>query len=386
MDRVQQFATEKEVAAALTSFGQHLAEAVELIIAIQQVPAPTFAEAERAAFLRARFEQAGLQDVERDELNNVYGRIPGRIGHNRRPVIISAHSDTVFPHGTDLTVRRQDPLVYGPGMADNATGLAGLLLLAGAINEFGLRPAADIWFVANVAEEGLGNLLGMKSVVKRFGANARYLVVEGGSFGQISHRAIGVRRFKVEVTAPGGHSWAHFGRPSAIHVLGHLIAAIDGLALPLKPKTTCNVGMVEGGLSINAIAPSAALWLDLRSEETTVLEEVAGRVMEIVAVTATGPEVSAVMVPVGDRPAGQISRDAPLVVCAEAALRAVGVAEAEFMAGSTDANVPLSQGLDAVCIGLARSGNTHRVDEFLDTTYLPQGLGQLLLLALATAG
>jgi tripeptide aminopeptidase len=386
MNLVQQIATEKQVQAALISFRQRLAEAVALIIAIQQIPAPTAAEAERASFLRTRFEELGLQDVEQDEWNNVYGRLRGRDGSTRRPVVISAHSDTVFPLGTDLTVRHYEPLIYGPGIADNSTGLAGLLLTAGAMLEFGLHPAADVWFVANVAEEGLGNLLGMKSVVQRFGGSALYLVVEGGSFGQISHQAIGVRRFRVDIKAPGGHSWANFGRPSAIHVMGQLIVAIDRLSIPLKPKTTYNIGIVEGGLSINAIAQSAALWLDLRSEEMAVLEEITDQVREIVATTASAPEITAVLVPLGERPAGQISRDTPLVSWAEAALHAVGVPEAEFMAGSTDANVPLSRSYDAVCIGLSRSGNTHRPDEYLDTTHLAQGLGQLLLLTLAAAG
>jgi tripeptide aminopeptidase len=386
MNRVQEVAADARVQAALASFRQRLPEALELIITIQQIPAPTFGEAERAAFLRSRFEQLGLEAVEQDELNNVYGRLSGYDGRHRRPVVISAHSDTVFPYDTDLRASRQEPLLYGPGMADNSTGLAGLLLTAGAINEFRLQPAADIWYVANVAEEGLGNLRGMKKVVNRFGADALYLVVEGGSFGQISHHAIGVRRFRVEVTVPGGHSWAHFGQPSAIHVLGRLIAAIDGLSPPVKPKTTYNVGLIEGGIAINAIAQSASLWLDLRSEETAALEEVTGQVMEMVSAIGAEPDVSAVVVPIGERAAGQISRDTPLVTWAEAALHAVGLHEVEFMTGSTDANVPLSHGFDAVCIGLGRSGNTHRLDEYLDTTHLPQGLGQLLLLALAAAG
>jgi tripeptide aminopeptidase len=383
MNRVQQLVAQVQVQNALAAFRQRLPEVLELIIEIQQISSPTFDEAKRAAYMRSQFEQLSLEAVEQDELNNVYGRLPG-YASGRRPVVISAHSDTVFPHGTDLSIRHEEPRLYGPGIADNSTGLAGLLLTAGAILEWDLQPAADIWFVANVAEEGLGDLRGMREVVNRFGADARYLVVEGGSYGQISHQAIGVRRFRIEVKTPGGHSWAHFGRPNAIHVLGHLIVAIDGLTPPARPKTSYNIGLVEGGLSINAIAHSAALWLDLRSEETALLEEMTGQVMEMVAGVA-GPEVSATMVAVGDRPAGQISRDTPLVTWAEAALHAVGVAEAEFMTGSTDANVPLSLGYEAVCIGLARSGNTHRPDEYLDTSQLAQGLGQLLLLALAAA-
>jgi tripeptide aminopeptidase len=222
--------------------------------------------------------------------------------------------------------------------------------------------------------------------VTRFGPAAIYLVVEGGSFGQVSYQAIGVRRYRIEVKAPGGHSWAHFGRPSAVHVLGRLIAALDNIRTPAQPKTTYNMGVIEGGLSVNAIAQSASLLLDLRSESPAALEELASQVTDIVATADQQADVSVTMTLIGNRPAGQIAPDTPLIQWAEAALRQVGWDQVEFMAGSTDANVPLSYGFPAVCIGLTKSGNTHRLDEYLDPAWLPTGLGQLLLLALTAAG
>ncbi|MCA9968714.1 MAG: M20/M25/M40 family metallo-hydrolase [Anaerolineales bacterium] len=374
------------VQAAMAGFEHELAAAVDLIIAIQQVPAPTFAEAERAAFVEARMRALGLADVAQDGLHNVYGRIPGRIPA-ARPVIVSAHTDTVFDAGVDLQVRRETHRVHGPGIGDNSAGVAGLLLLAQALRRHGLQPRADVWLVANVGEEGMGDLRGMRAVTERFGERATYVVVEGGLFGQVCHQGIAVRRFRIDVTGPGGHSWGSFGTPSAIHVLGRLIAGIDGLSVPDAPRTTYNVGVIEGGTTINSIARTASLWLDLRSEAGAALAELETAVRQIIAGLAQRfPDVRIETVLVGDRPAGQVARSEPVVAWAEAALRAVGFTDVSYIAGSTDTNIPLSRGIPAVCIGLARSGNAHRPDEYLDTRQLPQGLSQLLLLVLAAAG
>jgi tripeptide aminopeptidase len=383
-NRVDTIAGQPAVRAALAYFAETVEAAVDLTIAIQQIPAPTFAEAERAAWVAGRFQALGLADVHQDEIGNVYGRYPGANGG--QPVVVSAHLDTVFPQETDLSVRHEGALVYGPGIADNSTGVAGLLLLAEALRRFDLRPPADIWFLSNVGEEGLGDLRGMKAAVDRFGSEATYLIVEGGSFGRLFHQAIGVRRFRLDVSAPGGHSWGNFGNASAIHILGKLIAAIAALSVPAEPKTTYNVGLIEGGTSINSIAHNAALWLDLRSEEPAALAQLLRQVEELVAQTNRQPDVTVQMTLIGDRPVGQIGRETALMQWAEAALRQVGCNQIEWAAGSTDANAPLGRGYQAVCIGLAKSGNSHRPDEYLDTVNLAAGLGQLLLLTLAAAG
>lgn len=386
MNRIEKIAQDRRVQAALAGFREGLAQAVELVIAVQQIPSPTFSEARRASFVQRRFEELGLCDVTRDELHNVYGRLPASPSTTSPPVIISAHNDTVFPPETDLTVRRNGRRVHGPGIGDNATGVAGLLLLAQALQEYKLQPENELWFVANVGEEGLGDLRGMRAVVERFDREATYLVVEGGLYGQISHEAIGVRRFRIEVETAGGHSWGCFGSPSAVHELGHLIAAIDDLVVPTEPKTTYNVGVIEGGTSINTIAPSASLLLDLRSEDPDVLARLVADVEEIVTGANGRSPVNITMTQIGDRPAGQIPRHTPLVAWTEAALRYVGCQKTTYIASSTDANIPLSQGMTAVCVGLTESGNAHRLDEYIDPTHLPDGLGQLLLLALAAAG
>jgi acetylornithine deacetylase/succinyl-diaminopimelate desuccinylase-like protein len=390
MNPVTEIARRPGVRAVLAGFHDRLDEVIEQIIAIQQIPAPTFDEERRARYLETCFGQLGLEDVSRDRLNNVYACSPGA-GSGRPPLVISAHLDTVFPLETDLTIRRDGSLVYGPGIGDNSTGLAGLLLTARALHEHQFDHAADIYFIANVGEEGLGDLRGMRAVVERFGGAATYVVVEGGLYGQLTHEAVGVRRYRIEVEAPGGHSWGGFGAASAIHVLGHLIAAIDGLDAPAAPKTTYNVGIIEGGLSINSIASSASLWLDLRSEAPEALGQLIEQVKAIVRGMnrqhkKDGDGVQITMKQVGDRPAGSIARRSPIVALAEAALREVGHDEVGYIVSSTDTNIPLSRGFQAVCLGLTHSGNSHRTDEYIDVTHLPAGLGQLLLVALAAAG
>ena len=385
MSVIQHLTSQPTVQQALQWFHREQNTAVDLAIQIQQIPAPTFAEGVRANFVQRQFQQLGLGNVTQDELCNVYGRYPGQ-NPSLPPVIISAHTDTVFPAGTNLNIRREGNRIYGPGLADNSAGVAGLIVLVQALQAHGLRPQRDIWLVANIAEEGLGDLKGMRAVVERFGRTATYLVLEGGSFGHLVHRAIGVNRFRIEVRAQGGHSWADFGQTSAIHVLGRLITAIADLSVPQNPKTTYNVGKIEGGTSINTIAETASFLLDVRSESNQELALLVQKMRQIVAAANSVPHQQVQMNKIGDRPAGALTADSPLLDWATKALRVVECPRPEYGASSTDANIPLSLGYEAICIGLSHSGNVHRLDEYFDTTHFPRGLGQLLLLALATAG
>ncbi|MBE2223654.1 MAG: M20/M25/M40 family metallo-hydrolase [Anaerolineae bacterium] len=387
MNRFYHIAEDSRVQAALRTFHLQQQKQLELILQVQQIPAPTFAEGRRADFVQAQFAALGLCDVAQDDLHNVYGRLPGE--RSGSSVIVSAHLDTVFPVETDLAVVRNGRYLYGPGIGDNSTGVAGLILMAQALRENQLTLPCDVWFVANVCEEGLGNLRGITAVVDRFGAEVTYIVVEGGLFGQVCHQAIGVSRFRVSVKGTGGHSWGSFGTPNAIHVLSRIVTAIDDLTVPEVPRTTYNVGTITGGTSINTIAQTASLELDLRSENVQVLDKLVNDVRRIVAevaqrFAADGVEIS--MDLIGQRPAGAIPRENELVNHAIDALEYVGFRNINFMIGSTDANVPLSRGITAVCIGLTESANAHRTDEYIDPIHLPDGLSQLLLLILAAAG
>ena len=384
MQLVNDIAERAAVRAALQSLNDDLDSTLALIERIQQVPAPTFAEGQRADLVQTLFAEVGLQDIHRDKLHNLYGRLPGRQS-GQPAVVVSAHLDTVFPAGTDLTVTHEPGRIHGPGIADNSAGVGGMLAVVACLRRFGLQPERDVWFVANVGEEGLGDLNGMRAVVAHFGAAPRYIVLEGGLFGQILHRAIAVQRFTITVETGGGHSWKNFGRPSAIHVLGKLIASISELIVPTKPFTTFNVGLIEGGTSINTIAPKATMWLDLRSEDNASLAEVLKQVKRLVHAADSGDDVRVCLHQIGDRPAGEISAERPLVQMAAASLQLVGCGNINLTCGSTDANIPLSLGYDAVCIGLAKAEHVHRLDEYLETGLLPRGLGQIMLLTLAAA-
>lgn len=351
-------------------------------VAIQQTPAPTFYEGQRAALVQEGFLAEGLVDVQIDERGNVYGRLPGAgVG---RPVVVSAHTDTVFPASTDLRLRRETDKIYGPGIGDNSLGVAGLFGLVWMLRE---RSAAasnpdlpgDVWLVANVGEEGLGDLSGMRAVVERFGDSPRaYLVLEGMAFGQVYHRALGVQRYQITINTTGGHSWVDYGRPSAIHELAALVTRLNNLPVSRSPRTSLNVGKISGGTSVNTIAPEATLELDLRSEGEQTLKNLVERVLHLVA-AANRPEVKASCQVIGSRPAGKIPADHPLVILARGCLADLGI-EPNLTIGSTDANIPLSRGLPAVCIGLSSGHGAHTVQEYIHTSPLALGLAQLAAL------
>ncbi len=389
MANIKDIAVQSHVKSCLRSFQADVAKVLQLVIDIQQIPAPTFAEGDRADYIEEHFLRIPLSDVHQDSLHNVYGSLKG--SGSKAPVVVSSHLDTVFPADTDLSVRiengqgAQNQRIYGPGIADNALGVAGLITLAKAIKQYGFDTAADIWFVANVGEEGLGDLGGMRRVVDRFGEIGAYLVVEGGSYGNIFNRAVGVRRFKIEVTTPGGHSWGDFGRASAIHVLSRIIADIDRIPIPAAPRSSFNIGVIEGGTSVNTIAASASCLLDLRSLEKDSLESLNSLIWQPISQYEADPNIEIKVTKIGERPSGHINRESIPVSWAAEALHFVGCKEISFSGGSTDANIPLSRGYPAVCVGLANAGNTHRIDEYLEPENLPRGLGQLLLLTLAAS-
>lgn len=356
---------------------------VEQAIAIQQIPAPTFAESSRAAHVAEQFRSLGLAQVEIDDLCNVYGLLPGR-NPAAPAIMLSAHTDTVFPQPTNLTIRREGEIVYGPGLGDNSIGVAGVLALVEALRRLQITPACDLWIVAPSREEGLGNLDGMRTAFARLKSRVtRVINVEGLALGHIYHAGIAVRRLKISANTPGGHSWLHFGRPSAIHALMELGACISALQPPQTPRTTFNIGIIEGGQSINSIATYAALWLDLRSEETTALAVIEKQVRAEIA-ALTKQDITFDIEVVGDRPSGYIAPDHPLVEQAMAALLQVGI-RGTLETGSTDGNIPLSQGCPAITIGITRGGNAHRTDEYVEVSGVEQGLRQLMLLTLAAA-
>jgi len=356
---------------------------IEQAIDIQQIPGATFAEQARAAHVARLFTELGLQSVETDAVFNVYGHLPGK--DSALPALmVMAHTDTVFPAETDLTVKRNGRVIYGPGLGDNSIGVAGLLGLARTFQQQDVQPACDVWFVATSREEGLGDLGGAREAYKTLQDKVGAVInIEGLAYGYVYHAGIAVRRLHITAKAEGGHSWLHFGRASAVHQIMRLGSEIVELDVPETPRTTYNIGLVEGGHSINSIATDAGLWLDLRSEESQALAVLEKRVREIVRRLTTADVTFTVDV-VGDRPAGKIDPKHPLVQGAMAALAAHGV-QGTLQVGSTDGNITLSYGCPTVTIGITRGGNAHRLDEYIETEFVAAGMSQLIALTLAAA-
>ena len=355
---------------------------IEEAVNIQQIPAPTFEEAARAAHVMRRFQALGLADVHIDEVDNVYGTLPGKSGG--RGLMLLAHTDTVFPANTDLRLKRSANRIMAPGIGDNSLGVAALLGLAKYLRDSGQEPACDLHFVADSCEEGLGDLRGAKAAFAKLrDRTAAVINLEGLAFGHVYNAGAASHRLRIRALCEGGHSWLHYGKPSAAHNIMILGSRIAALKPPQQPRTTLNIGMIEGGHAINAIATEASLWLDMRSVCAESLAQLHHRVKQLVdQQRATG--VQFIAETVGARPAGKLPADHDLARGALLALSQLGI-QGALEAGSTDANVPLSQGCPAVTIGITRGGNAHRHDEFIELAPVRMGMQQLITLVLAAA-
>lgn len=382
---MEELAAYPAVLAAANTLATRQQTLLDLCIQVQQIPAPTGAEQRRAEWVAAYLRELGLAEVTVDDLPNVYACVPGQVA--QPALLVSAHLDTVFPPETNLKIRH-DPVhnrVYGPGLGDNATGVASLLLLAETLQQLP-PPPVNIWLVANCGEEGLGDLRGMRGAVDRLQAQlGAALVVEGTGLKRIVHRALGSRRFRISAYAPGGHSWSDFGAASAVHVLVQLAAELARLAPPANPRTSFNIGRISGGTSVNSIAQQAELELDLRSESPAALQQIVNQVETIVQRyrTANWQEqgVTILLEKIGARPGGQLDAAHPLVRAAYRSLASCGsTAQPTLNLSSTDANIPLSRGLPAICIGITEGGNAHRLEEWITPEFLSMGMKHLLYL------
>ena len=352
-----------------------ISRVLEMAIDIQQIPAPTFHEMERARFVQARFAEEDLTDIKVDGIGNVYARLAG--SETGKALVVCAHLDTVFPVSIDLHHERELERILAPGIGDNSLGVAGLFGLVWAQRGRQLSLPGDLWLVANVCEEGLGDLRGIRAVVDHFGNNPlAYIIIEGMALGQIYHRGLGVRRYRITTHTSGGHSWIDYGKPSAVHELTSLSTRITALELPRSPRSSLNIGIISGGSSVNTIAAEGMIELDLRSESAKTLEVLATQVAQIVH-AAEKPGVSVNMEIIGERPSGQISPEHSLVKLAQDCLRKVGI-EPHLGIGSTDANLPLSRNLPAVTIGLTTGGGAHTIHEYINLAPLEKGMEQAI--------
>jgi acetylornithine deacetylase/succinyl-diaminopimelate desuccinylase-like protein len=365
-----------------------------------RIPAPPFGESARAEWLKKRFREVGLTDVHIDEVGNVFGIR----GAGPAFVSLSAHIDTVFPAGTPLNIRQQGTRLYGPGVSDNGAGVVALLAVAAALHSAKITPPTPIVFIGNVGEEGEGDLRGMRHIF----ANPRWkdsirhsLVLDGAGADTIVAEALGSRRFEVIVRGPGGHSWSDFGAPNPIVVLARAIRAFTQSPVPSSPKTTFNIGVIRGGTSVNSIPESASMRVDIRSTSMTEMERLEAalrRELELASEEETlaserrnpsprrSTALSYEVVAIGNRPAGELAPDARMLKV----IRAVDLHlanAAQVQRASTDANIPLSLGREAIAIGGGGTGGgAHTLQEWFDCTGRELGLKRILLTVLALAG
>lgn len=349
---------------------------IDLAIEIQQVAAPTFTEGPRGEFIRGLFEKENLKDISIDSLGNVYARLPGK-NKKAKPLIISAHLDTVFPMSINLAVKKEAGKIIAPGIGDNSLGVAALFGILWALRERKIEMKHDVWFAANVGEEGLGDLRGMRGVVERFKSDViGYLVLEGLALGHIYHRAIGVRRYRIMAKTAGGHSWSDYGQPSAVHELATLVTQLTAIHLPREPRTTMNVGTFGGGTGINVLASEAKCELDLRSEDPATLGKLIQQVEEtIINASRDGVKITAEVI--GERPAGEISAEHKLIQIALDCVHEQGL-NALLTTGSTDANIPLSKNIPAIVMGVTTGGGAHTTHEYIDTHPIEKGMEILI--------
>src|ERR1700681_3920290 len=398
---VARLAASPEVRSAFNWFRTQEPQLVHWQMEMARIPAPPFGESARGAWLAERFREVGLDDVRIDDVGNVFGTHPG---FGRRYVALSAHIDTVFPANTPLNIRQQGSRIYGPGVSDNGAGVSAMLGIAALLRKVRTRHALPFVFIGNVGEEGEGDLRGMRHIFStpRWKDSIAYsLVLDGAGADTIVAEALGSRRFEVIVRGPGGHSWSDFGVPNPIVVLARAVQAFAQTPVPTSPKTTFNVGVIRGGTSVNSIPESASIKVDIRSTSMTEMErleqslrlalnqavEEETRVTEARTSSRRRPfGLSSEVVVIGNRPAGELYPNARILQVIRAVDAQLGNA-AQVQRASTDANIPLSLGLEAIAIGGGGAGGgAHTLQEWFDCNGRELGLKRILLTLIGLAG
>jgi tripeptide aminopeptidase len=362
---------------------------------ITEIPAPPYKEKIRAEYFLKRMQELGFKDASIDSEGNVIALRKGS-GGGRPKLVVSAHLDTVFPEGTDVTVKEKDGVILAPGIGDDARGLAALLSLIKCINANDVATVGDVMFVGTVGEEELGNLRGVKALFRDHADIDGFISIDGLGITRVVNQATGSHRYEMIFKGPGGHSFQEFGLPSAIHAMGRAIAKISDLQTPSNPKTTFTVGTVRGGTSVNAIAGEARMAVDMRSDSTEELLKLEARLLDLVKQAVVeenarwnSDKMTLEIKLIGDRPAGIVAMDSPIVQATQRAVTVITRAPRVTFAGSsTDSNLAMSLGIPAVTIGGGgQGGNWHSRNEWykpVDAYYGPQNalLTMLVLTAL----
>lgn len=361
---------------------------VELIEALCKIPAPSHHEERRAAFVKAWFAENGFPDVTTDVAQNVIASVncvPGR-----EVVVFMAHTDTVFPDTEPMPLHRENGRLYCPGVGDDTANLAALMLAARYFRAQPQTADCGFLFVANACEEGLGNLKGCRQLMQDYAGRVREVISFDGGLGSICNKAVGSARYRVAVRTEGGHSFGAFGNRNAIHALASMIGTLYTVKPPVEgdSKTTYNVGIIEGGTSVNTIAQEASMLYEYRSDSRVCLAKMKTMFESIVAAyRSMGAEVEVTLL--GERPCmGDVNptRQQTLEERLSAAIRAEAECEPFFHSGSTDCNIPFSLGIPAVCTGVYRGRGAHTREEYIELASLPAGFRTMLAFLLSYLG
>src|SRR4051795_1672635 len=360
---------------------------------ITEIPAPPYKEKVRGAYYLKRLVELGFKDASIDAEGNVIALRKGSGGGPK--LVVSAHLDTVFPEGTDVTVKEKDGVILAPGIGDDSRGLAALLSLIKCINANELTMVGDVMFVGTVGEEELGNLRGVKALFRDHADIDGFISIDGLGITRVVNQATGSHRYEMIFRGPGGHSFQEFGLPSATHAMGRAIAKISDLQTPSDPKTTFTVGTVSGGTSVNAIAGEARMAVDMRSNSTEELLKLEARLLDLVKQAVAeenarwnSDKMTVEIKLIGDRPAGIVAMDSPIVQATQRAVAAIGRGPlATFAGSSTDSNLAMSLGIPAVTIGGGGDGgNWHSRNEWYKPVDAYHGPQNALLTMLVLAG
>jgi len=361
---------------------------------ITEIPAPPYKENRRAEYVLKRFVELGFKEASIDAEGNVIALRKGS-GGGRPKLVVSAHLDTVFPEGTDVTVKEKDGVILAPGIGDDSRGLAALLSLIKSLNANAITTVGDLMLVGTVGEEELGNLRGVKALFRDHTDIDGFISIDGLGVARVVNQATGSHRYEMIFKGPGGHSFQEFGLPSAIHAMGRAIARISDLQTPSDPKTTFTVGTVNGGTSVNAIAAEAKMTVDMRSNSTEELLKLEARLLDLVKQAAVeenarwkSDKLSVEIKLIGDRPAGIVALDAPIVQATQRAVAAIARGPRVTFAGSsTDSNLAMSLGIPAVTIGGGgEGGNWHSRNEWYKPVEAYLGPQSALLTILVLTG
>lgn len=350
-----------------------------------RIPAPSFGERRRAEYCKAYFESIGAEGVYIDEINNVI--FPLNCKGSREITVFAAHTDTVFSDTEFYPEFREDEdRIYCPGVGDDTACVAALMLMAKYFIENKISPKGGILFVCNSCEEGLGNLAGIKQLFKDYEGRVKQFVTIDADIGDVVDMAVGSHRYEVVAETEGGHSFSKFGNKNAIAVLADVISEIYKIKVPERENstTTYNVGIIEGGTSINTIAQSAKMLCEYRSNNRECLEMMKGEFERIFAAANT-PETKLTVTLVGNRPCkGDVdpAAETALIDAYRQAVKTVVGEDINLRMGSTDANIPMSMGIPAVDVGSRNAAGAHRREEYLEKNSLVPGLEIMIRMAL----